>query len=165
MELIDGVFYQGSNDNTLVAITADYPGLFPASQVTETEIPTVKKGSVLVLFLLSYNSRVLQGRSLRQKVELAAIGQQGAVRPGRLKRPAVRIETPAQRYGAPSLLQDVLLRGILTPMPSFQEKERSPDYTWRGYLSRLHKPGSKAGFRGGNEYKACAGCSSDRGCR
>ena len=31
MELIDGVFYQGSNDNTLVAITADYPGLDPAS--------------------------------------------------------------------------------------------------------------------------------------
>ena len=63
MELIDGVFYQGSNDNTLVAITADYPGLVPTSQVTETEIPALKKGSVLVLFLLPYNSRVLQGRS------------------------------------------------------------------------------------------------------
>ena len=50
MELIDGVFYQGSNDNTLVAITADYPGLVPTSQVTETEIPTLKKGSVLVFF-------------------------------------------------------------------------------------------------------------------
>ena len=50
MELIDGVFYQSSNDNTLVAITADYPGLVPASQVTETEIPTLKKGSVLALF-------------------------------------------------------------------------------------------------------------------
>ena len=50
MELIDGVFYQGSNDNTLVAITADYPGLVPASQVTETEVPALKKGSVLALF-------------------------------------------------------------------------------------------------------------------
>ena len=50
MELIDGVFYQSSNDNALVAITADYPGLVPASQVTETEIPALKKGSVLVLF-------------------------------------------------------------------------------------------------------------------
>ena len=50
MELIDGVFYQQSNDNALVAITADYPGLVPASQVTETEVPTLKKGSVLALF-------------------------------------------------------------------------------------------------------------------
>ena len=49
VELIDRVFYQGSNDNTLVAITADYPGLVPASQVTETKVPTLKKGSVLVL--------------------------------------------------------------------------------------------------------------------
>ena len=60
MELIDGVFYQSSNDNALVGITADYPGLVPASQVTETEVPVLKKGSVLVfLFLLPYNSRVL----------------------------------------------------------------------------------------------------------
>ena len=50
MELIDGSFYQGSNDNTLVTITANYPGLVPASQVTKTEVPTLKKGSVLVLF-------------------------------------------------------------------------------------------------------------------
>ena len=41
VELIDGVFYQLSNDNTLVAITADYPGLLPASQVTETEVPVL----------------------------------------------------------------------------------------------------------------------------
>ena len=33
MELIDGVFHQLSMDNALVAITADYPGLSPASQV------------------------------------------------------------------------------------------------------------------------------------
>ena len=50
LELIDGVFYQGSNDNTLVAITADYHGLVPASQVTETEVPALKKGFVLALF-------------------------------------------------------------------------------------------------------------------
>ena len=102
MELIDGVFYQGSNDNTLVAITADYPGLVPTSQVTETEIPTLKKGSVLVLFFsLPYNSPVLQGRSSGQKAEPVATSQQGAARPGGLKRPTVRIEMPAQRYGVP----------------------------------------------------------------
>ena len=39
VELIDGVFHQLSKDNALVAITADYPRLLPASQVTETEVP------------------------------------------------------------------------------------------------------------------------------
>ena len=40
VELIDGVFRQLSMDNALVAITSDYPGLFPASQVTTTEVLT-----------------------------------------------------------------------------------------------------------------------------
>ena len=39
MELINGVFHQLSKDNSLVAITADYPGLLPASKVTKTEVP------------------------------------------------------------------------------------------------------------------------------
>ena len=38
VELIDGVFHQLSKDNTLVAITADYLGLIPASQVAETGV-------------------------------------------------------------------------------------------------------------------------------
>ena len=38
IELIDGVLHQLSKDNTLVAIMADYPGLIPASQVTETGV-------------------------------------------------------------------------------------------------------------------------------
>ena len=40
VELIDRVFYQLSSDEALVAIMADYPGLLPASQVTETKVPT-----------------------------------------------------------------------------------------------------------------------------
>ena len=40
VELIDGVFHQLSMDNALVAITADYPGLYPASQVIVTEVLT-----------------------------------------------------------------------------------------------------------------------------
>ena len=40
VELIDGVFHQLSMDNALVAITADYPGLSPASQVTTTGVLT-----------------------------------------------------------------------------------------------------------------------------
>ena len=39
MELIDVVFHHLSKDNSLVAITADYPGLLPASKVTKTEVP------------------------------------------------------------------------------------------------------------------------------
>ena len=41
VELIDGVFHQLSSDNALVAITADYPGLLPASRVAETEAPAL----------------------------------------------------------------------------------------------------------------------------
>ena len=40
VELIDGVFHQLSIDNALVAITADYPGLSPASKVSTTEVLT-----------------------------------------------------------------------------------------------------------------------------
>ena len=40
VELVDGVFYQLSMDNALVAITTDYPGLYPASQVLVTEVLT-----------------------------------------------------------------------------------------------------------------------------
>ena len=40
VELIDGVFHQLSIDNALVAITSDYPGLSPASQMSTTEVLT-----------------------------------------------------------------------------------------------------------------------------
>ena len=40
VDLIDGVFHQLSIDNALVAITADYPGLYPASQVSTAEVLT-----------------------------------------------------------------------------------------------------------------------------
>ena len=40
VEQIDGVFHQFSKDNALVTITADYPGLSPASQVSTTEVLT-----------------------------------------------------------------------------------------------------------------------------
>ena len=39
VELINGVFHQLSIDNASVAITADYPGILPASQVTKIEVP------------------------------------------------------------------------------------------------------------------------------
>ena len=40
VDLVDGVFHQLGIDNALVAITADYPGLCPASQVSTTEVLT-----------------------------------------------------------------------------------------------------------------------------
>ena len=53
MELVDGVFHQLSKDNTLVAITADYPGLIPASQVTEIEVPVPRIGARPLMFVIS----------------------------------------------------------------------------------------------------------------
>ena len=47
VELIDGVFHQLSEDNALVAIMADYPGLLPASHVRKTGVPTSKKDPLL----------------------------------------------------------------------------------------------------------------------
>ena len=52
VELIDGVFHQLSMDNALVAITADYPGLFPASQVTTTEVLTPSFDPCSILTIL-----------------------------------------------------------------------------------------------------------------
>ena len=42
VELIDQQFYQLSYDDAMVAITADYPGLLPASQVRKTKNPNSK---------------------------------------------------------------------------------------------------------------------------
>ena len=50
VELIDGVFHQLSKSNTLVAITADYPGLLPASKVTETEVQYFQEDSSMLYF-------------------------------------------------------------------------------------------------------------------
>ena len=53
VELIDGVFHQLSKDNALVAITADYPGLIPASQVTEIKVPVPRIGVRPLVFSVS----------------------------------------------------------------------------------------------------------------
>ena len=43
MVLEDGVFYQASYDGTEVAIITDYPGLVPASHVSNQEKPPSKE--------------------------------------------------------------------------------------------------------------------------
>ena len=52
VELIDGVFHQLSMDDVLVAITADYPGLFLASQVTTTGVLTPSFDPCSILTIL-----------------------------------------------------------------------------------------------------------------
>ena len=83
MELIDGVFHQLSKDNTLVAITADYPGLIPASQVMETGVSFPLRGiplSCISVFLMTtvFCRGDFRGRrpNLRR---LASEGPQGPV--------------------------------------------------------------------------------------
>ena len=55
VELIDGVFHQLSEDNTLVAITADYPGLILTPQVPEIEVlvPRIGVRPLLFSFLIA----------------------------------------------------------------------------------------------------------------
>ena len=98
MELIDGVYHQLSIDNALVAITADYPGLSPASQVPATEVQTPL--SHPCPFLTFANDGILQEAPLRQEAEPAAADQQRSVRTSRRKRSAVRTETSPQRYSS-----------------------------------------------------------------
>ena len=98
VDLIDGVFHQLSMDNALVAITADYPGLYPASQVTVTEVQTPL--SLPCPFLTFANDGVLQEAPSRREAEPAATNQTRSVRPSRRKRSAARIETSPQRYNS-----------------------------------------------------------------
>ena len=90
-------FYQLSCDGALVAIIADYPGLLPASQVSKTGVLTSKKDPFFALYPPPMYC-VLQGRPSGRRAEPTVTRQQGAPKPGRLKRKAVRTETPSQRY-------------------------------------------------------------------
>ena len=80
VELIDGVFHQLSMDNALVAITADYPGLYPASQVIATEVLT--PSFLPCLFLTTVYDGAVQEAPLGREAEprwLANKGQSGPV--------------------------------------------------------------------------------------
>ena len=76
MELIDGVFHQLSKDNALVAITADYPGLIPASQVTQIEAPVPRIGAHPLVFSVSLlQPNFAGGGGLKRKAEPAVTSQ------------------------------------------------------------------------------------------
>ena len=97
MELVDRTFYQLSCDGALVAIIADYPGLLPASHVSKTEVLTFEKDPSFTPYP-QHMYCGLQGRPSGRRAEPAVTRQQGAPKPGRLKRKAVRTEKPSQRY-------------------------------------------------------------------
>ena len=65
VELIDGVFHQLSIDNALVAITADYPGLSPASQVIMTGVLTPLFRPCI--FLITVYQRCLAGGAFKAR--------------------------------------------------------------------------------------------------
>ena len=95
MELIDGVFHQLSMDNSLVAITADYPGLYPASQVIATKVLT--PSFLPCLFLTTVYDGAVQEAPLGREAEPAVADQQRPVRTSRRKRSVARTETSPQR--------------------------------------------------------------------
>ena len=53
MELEEGTFYQMSYDGTYVPIIADYPGLLPASHVSDPNTPYSKRD---FSFLLTHHT-------------------------------------------------------------------------------------------------------------
>ena len=97
VELVDRTFYQLSCECALVAIIADYPGLLPASHVSKTGAPTSEKDPFFALYP-PHMYCILQGRPSGRHAEPAVTRQQGAPKPSRIKRKAVRTETLLQRY-------------------------------------------------------------------
>ena len=61
MELIDGVFHQLSEDNALVAITADYPGLILPPHVPEIEVPVPRIGVRPLVFSFLIATELCRG--------------------------------------------------------------------------------------------------------
>src|SRR4051812_8917281 len=94
---------------------ADYPGLIPASQMTETGVfYSLKRDSVPTYSGVSDDNRILQRRFPRREAEPAAASQRGAAGPRGAKRNEVRTEILAQRYNAPSVSLALFCQGMLT---------------------------------------------------
>ena len=76
VELVDKTFYQLSCDGALVAITADYPGLLPASHVSKTGVPTSEKDP---LFRTSPTAHVwcLAGKALEMPCRTSSDSTRG----------------------------------------------------------------------------------------
>ena len=97
VEPIDRTFYQLSCNDAMVAITADYPGLLPASHVRKTGVPTSEKDPLLCTSP-TVHIWCFTGKAFGTPCRTRSDSQQGTPNPGRPKRKAVRTETPAKRY-------------------------------------------------------------------
>ena len=103
VELIDRQFYQLSCDDAVVAITADYPGLLPASHVRKTKIPTPKIGSLfrhftyrthMVFYREGLWDAVPNPQQLANKRYRSRVGQKGR-RSGRRRQRRGMTKNPA----------------------------------------------------------------------
>ena len=52
VEFANGTFYQASSDGSLVAIIVDYPRLLPVSHVSNVGVPTLRKDSFVMPYLM-----------------------------------------------------------------------------------------------------------------
>ena len=105
MELEDGVFYQASYDGTEVAITADYPGLLPASHVSnqETSPPKELPRSASPTAL----SRAPKGRRSARHATLGVTPKRVAPTPGKPSKRKANEDTTepsSKRYGFVTML-------------------------------------------------------------
>ena len=81
MVLAEGVFYQTSYDGTEVAIIANYPGLLPASQVSNQETPSLKGRSYYASPIAL--SRVSTGEAFDDTEEIGSCAGQAFEEEGR----------------------------------------------------------------------------------
>ena len=52
VEFVNGTFYQASSGGSLVAIITDYLGLLPVSYVSNVGVPTFRKNSFVLPYLM-----------------------------------------------------------------------------------------------------------------
>ena len=52
VEFVNRTFYQASSGGSLVAIITDYPGLIPVSHVSNVGVPTFRKNSFILPYLM-----------------------------------------------------------------------------------------------------------------
>ena len=98
VELVNGIFYQASCDGASVAIIADYPGLLPTSRVSQAEKTLSSEEDSLQMSCLTLEvSCFLQRRRSERGAEPLGTRRPRASRSGRLKRKAVRVDSPLQR--------------------------------------------------------------------
>ena len=81
MELVDEIYYRVSRDSASVAITADYPGLLPASHVSKAEAIASEEDSFLIPCLM-HKYRIFIETTVRARHRAAGDSSAKGVRIG-----------------------------------------------------------------------------------